>query len=251
MPRTVKTYKTGVVSVKPYQTEDLDTFYIYWQADQAALREDDKELYPEFLFYTKTKANEKTMGNQRKYHKDECASFLRTNEKYGGFSNMAAGYLIKIPTSTPSNFYTSEALYQAARWPNEPSVQKLIARKRSPLDAKRSTREFIKDGRQDWPQVKVKIMKWCLRAKLICNWHSFGKLLRSTGNMPIVEISYRDPFWGAKPNGNYIIGQNALGRLLMEIRRDLVDNEDILKELKPPEINDFLFFDSKVSTLKL
>ena len=58
MPRTVKTYKTGVVSVKPYQTEDLDTFYIYWQADQAALREDDKELYPESLLHTKTKTNE-------------------------------------------------------------------------------------------------------------------------------------------------------------------------------------------------
>ena len=191
------------------------------------------------------------MENLRKYHKNECVSFLKTNEEFGGFSNMASGYPIKIPTSSYSTFYTSEALYQAARFPDQPLLQKFIAKEVNPITAKRSIKEHITNTRSDWFDVRIPIMRWCLRAKLICNWNKFSRLLLRTQNLPIVEISYRDQYWGAKPDGDYLLGQNLLGRLLMEIKKDLIENNYVLEELSPLDIQNFKFFDSIPPTLIL
>ena len=50
--------------------------------------------------------------------------------------------------------------------------------------------------------------------------NSFGKVLLDTKSQDIVELSYKDTFWGAKPtsDGTYLIGQNWLGRCLMAVR---------------------------------
>lgn len=65
-------------------------------------------------------------------------------------------------------------------------------------------------------------MRWCLRVKLFNNWDKFSTLLLSTEDLPIVEESNKDDFWGAKPvDINLLIGTNALGRLLMELRDEI------------------------------
>lgn len=54
--------------------------------------------------------------------------------------------------------------------------------------------------------------------------------------MPIVEESYRDQFWGAKPiDGETLVGMNILGRLLVELRERLRNPEAyrLLKAISP------------------
>ena len=53
-----------------------------------------------------------------------------------------------------------------------------------------------------------------LRLKLAQNWDQFSDLLLESDDMPIVEHSRRDDFWGAKPiDGETLVGTNSLGRL--------------------------------------
>lgn len=78
--------------------------------------------------------------------------------------------------------------------------------------------------RKDWEEVKVSVMEWTLRLKLVSHWVKFGNLLLETGNKPIVEISKRDSFWGMIPmegNDKKLEGENQLGELLMKLREML------------------------------
>ena len=49
--------------------------------------------------------------------------------------------------------------------------------------------------------------------------------LARTGERAIVEISARDAWWGAKPTGDSYRGANVLGRLWMELRQHLRDDD--------------------------
>jgi hypothetical protein len=72
----------------------------------------------------------------------------------------------------------------------------------------------------DRDSVRVRIMRWCLRAKLMQNFVEC--LLLTTETKPIVEESRKDDFWGVKPDEfGVLIGQNVLGRPLMELREDV------------------------------
>ena len=179
-------------------------------------------------------------GSQtRIYDPQSSVSFRRTKERYGGLSNMASGFPIAI---NGIRIPTSEALYQACRYPAKPDIQLLIVGQRSPMTAKMKARRYLKDTRHDWDSVRVEIMRWCLRAKLAQNWDSFGGLLLRTGDAPIVEDSRKDAFWGAKRTGDgELVGTNALGRLLMELREELKGpNSEHLRVVAPPQISDFL-----------
>ena len=179
-------------------------------------------------------------GSQtRAYDPRNSVSFRRTKERYGGLSNMASGFPIVV---NGIRIPTSEALYQACRYPARPDVQHLIIEQRSPMTAKMKAKRYLKDTRPDWDNVRIKIMRWCLRVKLAQNWNSFGGLLLSTGDAPIVEDSRKDAFWGAKrTDDGELVGTNALGRLLMELREELKGPpHDHLKAVSPPQIPDFL-----------
>jgi len=96
-------------------------------------------------------------------------------------------------------------------------------------------------------------MRWCLRVKLAQNYEGFGRLLLATEDRPIVEQSRKDDFWGAKVVGvtdETLIGQNILGRLLMELREQLKsDTTEALKAVLPPNIPDFLLLGKPVETV--
>lgn len=182
-----------------------------------------------------------------KFTKNDSAIFCKTKDKYGGLSNMCAGYPIEVNGLT---FKTSEALYQALRFPNNSEVQRQILEAKSPMTAKMICREFIRHERADWNDVKTHVMRWCLRAKLISNWDKFGELLESTGNLHIVELSYKDNFWGAKPVGEYLEGWNILGRSLSELREDYRKaGERTQYKLKPLEIYNFILMGEKVNEI--
>src|SRR3990172_3197747 len=93
---------------------------------------------------------------------------------------------------------TSEALYQACRFPHKPEVQRLAIQQGRPMTAKMKSKPHRKDTRSDWDEVRVNMMRWCLRVKLAQNWQKFSELILGTGDRPIVEESRKDEFWGAK-----------------------------------------------------
>jgi predicted NAD-dependent protein-ADP-ribosyltransferase YbiA (DUF1768 family) len=69
------------------------------------------------------------------YLATDSVVFKKTKEAFGGLSNMAAGYPIKI-NRVP--ILTSEALYQACRFPLLPEIQQLILDAKSPMAAIKS-----------------------------------------------------------------------------------------------------------------
>lgn len=174
----------------------------------------------------------------RTYDPAASVVFLKTNERFGGLSNMAPGFPLRV---NGVSIRTSEALYQACRFPHLPEVQRKIIDEHSPMTAKMRSKPFRKDSRPDWDAVRTKIMRWCLRVKLAQNWREFGRLLLATGDRPIVEQSRKDDFWGAKvAEDGSLVGMNVLGRLLMQLREQLKDDEASLRSVEPLAIPEFL-----------
>ncbi len=182
----------------------------------------------------------------RRYDRRKCIVFRKTKEAFGGLSNMASGYPINANNII---IRTSEALYQACRFPYSADIQKLIIQQKSPMTAKMKSKPFRSQTRNDWDNVKVKIMRWCLRAKLACNLQKFGGLLLETGDKPIVEDSHKDKFWGAAEQKDGLIeGMNVLGRLLMELREELKANgSESLKIVSSPQITDFFLLGKPIT----
>lgn len=178
----------------------------------------------------------------RTYSRKDSVVFRKTDEPFGGLSNMAGGYPIHV---NGVRILTSEALYQICRFPHLPDVQKMIIGQISPMTAKMRSKPYRKDSRPDWDQVRVRVMRWSLRMKLANNWNAFSALLLRTGERPIVEESRKDDFWGAKVinDGDALVGMNVLGRLLMELREQVKQQgRDAALDVAPPDIPQFLLF---------
>jgi ribA/ribD-fused uncharacterized protein len=129
--------------------------------------------------------------------------FNESAQALGRLSNMAPGFPLKVNGVL---IRTSEALYQACRFPHLPKVQRLIIDEGSPMTAKMKSKSYRSQSRPDWDAVRVRIMRWCLRVKLAQHWETFSRLLLATGDQPIVEDSRKDDFWGAKRLGSQAAG---------------------------------------------
>ncbi len=189
-----------------------------------------------------------------------------TDEFFGGLSNMASGYPVTVTIAIPEeigeaadtwsaddfriDIPTSEALYQALRFPERQELQHLIIAQNSPMTAKMKSKVYRDlHTREDWDDVRVDVMRWCLRVKLAQNWETFGDLLRETGARQIVEDSRKDDFWGAKPtdDGRLLRGRNVLGKLLMELRDELTgEAPERLQTVEPLGIPDFVLYGHEI-----
>jgi ribA/ribD-fused uncharacterized protein len=151
------------------------------------------------------------------------------------------------------NIQSSEILYQACRFPLFPNIQEELIRTQNPMTAKKISRQYTQYSRQDWDTVKFKIMKWSLEVKLIQNFDKFSNILLSTNDKAIVEYSKNDNIWGAilKDDKTTLIGKNALGRLLMELREKIITHE-INKStvILPPNIPAFLLFGNVIDEIR-
>lgn len=186
----------------------------------------------------------------RTYVRSEVVVVYKTKEAFGGLSNMAAGYPLQI---NGVRILTTEALYQACRFPHMPDVQREIIGQHSPMTAKMKSKPHRKNSRPDWDEIRHKVMRWCLRVKLAQNYEEFSRLLLATRNQPIVEQSRKDDYWGAKvvdDAADTLVGQNVLGRLLMELREKLKDDtEGALKTVPPLGISDFMLLGKPIETV--
>ena len=185
----------------------------------------------------------------RTYRRSDVIAFRRTGDAFGGLSNMAPGYPIVVGAH---RIRTAEALYQACRFPHLPQVQRMILADPSPMTAKMKAKPFRTQSRDDWDDVRVPIMKWCLRVKLVSNWAKFSALLLDTGDRAIVEDSRKDDFWGAKPQTPEALeGRNVLGRLLMQLRETVRNDPASLHIVRPLRIPQFLLLSEPVGAIAM
>ena len=185
---------------------------------------------------------------ERLYDPAQSIVFRKTREAFGGFSNMAAGYPLEVGGL---RIRTTEALYQACRFPHRPALQRDILDATSPMTAKALTTPHHPDTRPDWHRARIAVMRWVLRLKLAQHWDRFGQLLRDSGDLPIVENSQRDRFWGASPqHDGRLAGANVLGRLLMELRQVAAQQgRSAFAAVEPPPLPDFLLIGRPIGVI--
>lgn len=183
----------------------------------------------------------------RRYRRSEVVVFHKTKEGFGGLSNMAAGFPLKI---NGVRVLSSEALYQACRFPHLPQIQREIIGQFSPMTAKMISKPHRANSRPDWNKVRTRVMRWCLQVKLAQHYDTFSEILLQTGEKPIVEYSNKDDFWGAKPEGDVLVGQNILGRLLMELRENLKKADHVAGTVEPLDIPDFRLLGKPIEAIR-
>jgi len=138
--------------------------------------------------------------------------FYRPREPYGEFSNFSP-HPIKI---RGKEWRTSEHYFQSQKFAGT-EYEERIKQTRSPMIAARMGRSRAQPIRPDWDRVKDDIMREALQAKF--NQHpNLRSLLLSTGEAEIVEHTTKDGYWGDGGDGS---GRNRLGKLLMELRKEL------------------------------
>lgn len=181
----------------------------------------------------------------RTYNTCDAVTFSKVKGRYGIYSNMADNMSLFV---NDVNIPSSEALYQACKFPLFPSIQHEILSQKNAMLAKKVARKYESYVRQDWIDIRFRVMRWCLHIKLLQNWNIFAAELIASGNRPIVECSTKDSVWGAMPNNDgTLTGVNALGRLLMELRMEICLNHP-LERVLPPKIDGFLLYGNKIET---
>jgi ribA/ribD-fused uncharacterized protein len=187
------------------------------------------------------------LTTSERYSRVGSVVFSKTNEKFGGLSNMCRGFPLVV---NGIQFRTSESLYQSCRYPDHPEVQRFVIDQTSPMMSKRvPNRSQL--TRPDWDEVRVQVMRWCLRVKLSQHLDRFGGLLWSTDRRPIVEESRKDEFWGSKPTEDgFLVGSNVLGRLLMELREEFnTGDRNRLKTVQPLSIVNFRLMGEEIGVV--
>src|SRR6266850_7747755 len=153
-------------------------------------------------------------------------STLITDEERVGFYERDHYYLSNFSAFSVSwrgvLWTTSEHAYQAAKFPPDSVIYDAIRLARSAHDAFKIAEANAKlatnvNWGRDGTTFKLRTMKEILRAKADQHEYVRRKLL-ATGDRELVEDSWRDAFWGW---GEKQDGDNALGKLWMEVRAEL------------------------------
>jgi ribA/ribD-fused uncharacterized protein len=116
---------------------------------------------------------------------------------------------------------TVEHYFQAAKFPGNPTYQEQIRQAKTAAQAKKLGASKEQKIREDWDAYRISVMEKAVRAKFEQN-ESLRKLLLSTGNKELAEASPTDYFWGIGKKKN---GENRLGKILMNLRKDLASAE--------------------------
>lgn len=155
----------------------------------------------------------------QEYRLSECCSFKKAEGTWGPFSNLNTKYPFKL---NGVQIHTSEALFQALRFPDYPVTQELILLPTSPVQAKTQAKKLLSSqSRKDFEDIKLQLMYWCLRVRFIKHYGSMGDMFDKSGDREIVEITSNDAYWGcieSKEDKNIVKGQNMMGKLLMKLR---------------------------------
>lgn len=120
---------------------------------------------------------------------------------------------------------TVEHAFQAAKSLNQ-GEQELIRSCPTPGKAKRAGKKVLL--RPDWEEVKFEVMLELVRLKFQHNLDLAAKLL-ATGEAELIEGNlWHDNIWGkcCCEQCAETAGENLLGRILMQVRQELQQNDD-------------------------
>lgn len=119
---------------------------------------------------------------------------------------------------------TVEHYYQAHKFlPHDPGWAEEIRRASGPGTAKKLGRSTEHEMREDWDEVKDVVMMDALRAKFGTDAECLRILLDTDGEDLVEHTPWGDAYWGDNGDGT---GENRLGRLLMELRDELLSEEE-------------------------
>ena len=143
--------------------------------------------------------------------------FYSSREKpYGCFSNFSPhGFELE-----GAWWPTSEHYFQAHKFARTPYADQ-VRQARTASEAAKLGRQRSHPFRPDWEQVKDQVM---LQA-LLCKFQTHADIrvtLLATGDEELVENAPKDYYWGCGADGS---GQNMLGKLLMNVRTILRNQE--------------------------
>lgn len=158
------------------------------------------------------------------YPVDECVTIRTVKEQWGILGNFAA---VKL-TVDGIQFNNSEQLFQMMKFTDPDTLKSIYTSKGLPLKWAAKKGESNGLRREDWGEIIIDCMKFCLQAKYDQSVQ-FRKILAETCNKIIVEDQTKlkttksgklkdADTWGVVLKGDKYIGSNLLGRLLMELR---------------------------------
>ncbi len=152
-------------------------------------------------------------------------SFSKVALSYGWLGNMSPYPIIY----EGKEWRTVEALFQSLRFTDE-NIIEAIRNEKSPMGAKMKAKSFMPSySISPLSQQDIENMKLCLQLKFTQHSDLRNKLLKTGEHTIIEDIGYRrgarHEFWGAYKNEkNEWVGNNLMGKLLMELRIDYTGN---------------------------
>lgn len=160
--------------------------------------------------------------------------FFSPKDQYYELSNF---YLLDSPLIyCGKTFMTSEHLYQYIKYPIDSKYAEEIRTANTPYKAKLLANKSLNGSyewqkelhkkvlladsscRDDWEQIRDDVMLFVLRIKYAQNKHCRDILLSTVGSS-LMENSPYDTYWGI---GKYGTGKNVLGKLLEQVRAELL-----------------------------
>ncbi len=149
--------------------------------------------------------------------------FTKVDLPYGWLGNMYASPI----EYNGKKWLTSEALFQALRFEDE-EIRELIRLEKSPMGAKMKAK-----GNKDRMVIEpmserdIENMKMVVRLKFDQNEVLKSKLKVSGEHIIVENIGNRNGerhlFWGMKKVNGEWIGNNMMGKILMEIRKEFIE----------------------------
>ncbi len=144
--------------------------------------------------------------------------FYSNAGEYGCFSNFSAHAVFL----KGQRWRTTEHYFQAQKFAGTPHEEEVRHAPKAGTAAQMG-RDRNRPLRRDWESVKDQIMLAALRAKF--SQHADLKaILLGTGDAKLVEHTDRDNYWGDGGDG---LGQNRLGRILMQVREELRTGQEL------------------------
>ena len=197
----------SIIEIKKIEEVELDERRKLKKKSSTSIAEAIQKYYPEYW------------GDQV-YPIAQSMFFHKKTDAHWILSNMASCPLEieGIP------FKSSEHLFQTLKFATPESVL-AVYNSNSPKMTAKHYQKLGGHRREDWKQILVDVMKFCLQQKYE-QCPEFRKELDSTKGFHIVELqdakndkeTTRANAWGVKSKGQNYEGPNLMGRLLMELR---------------------------------
>ena len=197
----------SIITIKKIEEVELDEKGKLKKKSSSSIAEAIKKYYPEYW-------------GVQVYPIAQSAFFHKKTDSHWILSNMSA-----CPLEIEGiQFKNSEHLFQTLKFATPESIT-AVYQSNSPKMTAKHYQKLGGHRREDWEQILVDVMKFCLQQKYE-QCPEFRKELERTKGFHIVELQdakndkelSRANGWGVKTKGQNYEGANLMGRLLMELR---------------------------------